>query len=63
MSPVSFNSDPHVIYDSLHGRWIMTEGQPGTATTPPGAGVNFGTGYIDYAISNTTDPTGTWHSD
>ncbi len=59
-NPVSFNSDPHVIYDSLHGRWIATEVSWDCDTT---GGSNFGTGYIDYAVSDTTDPNGTWHLD
>ena len=53
------NSDPRVIYDSLHGRWIGTEvswtcdgDQNGAAGDP--------FGYIDFIVSRTADPTGIW---
>jgi hypothetical protein len=59
-NPVTFSADPHVIYDSLHGRWIATEVSWDCDTS---GGSDFGTGYIDYAISSTTDPNGTWHVD
>ncbi len=52
------NSDPHVIYDSLHGRWIATEVSWDCDTSDPS--VNFGHGYLDLAVSETTDPTGFW---
>jgi hypothetical protein len=57
VSPVSFNSDPRVIYDSLHGRWVATEVSWDCETY---GGALFGHGYIDIAISNTADPTGGW---
>ena len=48
--PVSFNTDPHVIYDSLHGRWLMTEASWDCDTS---FGNAYGTGYIDFAVSRT----------
>ena len=54
--PVTFDSDPHVIYDSLHGRWIATEVSWDCDTSFG----DDGTGYLDFAISTTADPTGTW---
>ena len=53
---MTFDSDPHVIYDSLHGRWLATEVSWDCDTS---FGDN-GTGYIDFAVSRTADPTGTW---
>ena len=50
------DSDPHVIYDSLHGRWIATEVSWDCDTSD----VSFGHGYIDLAFSETTDPNGFW---
>jgi hypothetical protein len=53
------NSDPRVIYDSLHGRWIGTEvswtcdGNRDTVTDDP-------IGYLDFIVSRTADPTGLW---
>jgi hypothetical protein len=54
-----FNSDPRVIYDRLHGRWIGTEvswtcdgNENGTPDDP--------VGYIDFIVSRTADPTGIW---
>ena len=55
--PVTFNSDPHVIYDSLHGRWVATEVSWDCDNS---FGNLYGTGYVDFAISRTSDPTGTW---
>jgi hypothetical protein len=54
-----FNSDPRIIYDSLHGRWIATEVEWDCQSDPPGGAVN-GHGYIDIAVSTGSDPTGTW---
>lgn len=53
----TFDSDPRVIYDSVHSRWFATEvswdcERSGTA--------NFGNGYIDFAVSRNADPTGVW---
>lgn len=55
--PTTFDSDPHVIYDSLHRRWLATEV---SWDCQPGGGSLYGTGYIDFAISRTADPTGIW---
>jgi hypothetical protein len=54
------NSDPHVIYDSLHGRWLATEVSWDCLPGGPDGSSTFGTGYIDFAISRTADPTGVW---
>jgi hypothetical protein len=56
---LTFNSDPHVIYDSLHGRWLVTEV---SFDCQAGGGSTFGTGYLDFAVSQTNDPTGLWDS-
>ena len=56
----TFNADPRVIYDSLHGRWIATELSWDCAA---GVGVNGpfdGHGFIDFFVSQTADPTGVW---
>lgn len=49
--------DPHVIYDSLHGRWLMTMAGLQCGAT---ASADFGTGYLFFAISDTSDPTDFW---
>ena len=54
----TFDSDPHVIYDSLHGRWLATEVSWDCDASDPT--VQFGHGYIDFAVSRTTDPLGIW---
>lgn len=59
----TFDADPHVIYDSLHGRWLATEVSwdctPDLPTDPlPRA--QHGHGYFDLAVSRTSDPTGIW---
>jgi hypothetical protein len=48
--------DPHVIYDSLHGRWLMTVNGVACGTTTG----TFGSGYLFFATSDTIDPTGFW---
>ncbi len=55
--PVTFNTDPRVIYDSLHGRWLASETSYDCDTY---GGATFGHGYLDWAISDTADPTGLW---
>ena len=52
-----FNTDPRIIYDSLHGRWIATEVE---WDCEAGGGATNGHGYIDIAVSAGSDPTGTW---
>jgi hypothetical protein len=60
LPPVGFfDSDPHVIYDSLHGRWLATE-VSWDCDNVNDPNVQFGHGYLDFAVSRTTDPTGTW---
>jgi hypothetical protein len=49
--------DPHVIYDSVHGRWLMTVN--GVDCTPSDF-ATFGTGFLFFATSDTTDPSGFW---
>ncbi len=58
-SPATFDSDGRVIFDSLHGRWLATEVSWDCAIS---GGSNFGTGYVDFAVSRTSDPTGAWDS-
>jgi hypothetical protein len=50
--------DPHVIYDSVHARWLMTVN--GVDCTPSLPDETFGTGYLFFATSDTNDPTGFW---
>lgn len=45
--------DPQVIYDAISGRWFATA----VAIDTGGAG----TGHLYIAVSETDDPTGTWH--
>ena len=59
------DSDPRVVYDSLHGRWIATEVSWDCTPDPnpdPKFHADFGHGYLDIAISDTADPRGTWSS-
>ena len=49
--------DPHVIYDSLHGRWLLT--MDGFDCNS-GVDSTFGHGYLFFATSDTIDPTGFW---
>ncbi len=50
--------DPHVIYDSLHGRWLMDDGRPDLRSD---CGLQIvGTGFLFFATSDTSDPTGFW---
>ena len=50
-------SSPRVTYDAGHGRWLAVE-ESWDCTSDANAA--FGHGYIDLAVSRTTDPTGTW---
>jgi hypothetical protein len=52
----TFNAEPRVIYDALHGRWIATE----LSWDCDSSDVLFGHGYIDVLVSDTSDPTGAW---
>jgi hypothetical protein len=51
------DTDPHVVYDALHGRWIATEA---SWDCTPGGGATIGHGYVDIAVSNSADPRGLW---
>jgi hypothetical protein len=56
-----FDSNPRVIYDSLHGRFVASETSWDCHTASyPGDPAAFGHGYIDLAVSRTNDPRGTW---
>lgn len=50
--------DPHVVYDSLHQRWIAIEASFDCFTDDPKPTI--GTGYVDIAISDGPDPTKGW---
>ncbi|HEY7827236.1 MAG TPA: hypothetical protein VIB99_03320, partial [Candidatus Limnocylindrales bacterium] len=50
-------SSPRVIYDPLHGRWLAIEESWDCITS---GSTGFGHGFIDLAVSRTTDPTGVW---
>ncbi len=50
-------SSPRVMYDPVHARWLAVEESWDCISD---ANANFGHGYIDLAVSRTTDPTGTW---
>jgi hypothetical protein len=52
----TYNADPRVIFDSLHGRWVATELSWDCDTSD----VSFGHGYVDVMVSNTSDPLGAW---
>ncbi len=57
----TFDSDPRIHYDQHQRRWIATEVSWDCATdTFPGDTAAFGHGFIDYAISDTSDPLGGW---
>jgi len=56
-TPATRNTDPRVIFDSLHGRWILVEL---SFDCEAGGGAVFGHGYLDFAISETADPTAGW---
>jgi hypothetical protein len=53
----TFDSDPHVIFDALHGRWFATELSWDCLASDT---ATFGHGYVDFAASRTADPTGIW---
>ena len=50
-------SSPRVIYDPVHARWLAIEESWDCISD---ANASFGHGYLDLAVSRTTDPTGTW---
>ena len=57
-----FDRQPRVVYDSLHGRFVATETSWDCISDPSDQAfpADFGHGYIDLAVSRTSDPTGTW---
>ena len=46
-----------MIYDSLHGRWLMTMAGWDCGAA---ARATFGTGFLFFATSDTSDPTDFW---
>jgi len=57
IDPVTFNFDPRVIFDSLHGRWIATEVAFDCEDAFP---LGIGHGFLDIAVSNSADPLDQW---
>ncbi len=58
--PVTFGpfvTDPSCLYDAQTGHWIL---DVLTLDTFPATGNFTGTNHIDLAVSNTSDPAGTW---
>ena len=57
-----FDRQPRVVYDSLHGRFVATETSWDCFSDPldPVFPATFGHGYVDLAVSETSDPTGVW---
>src|SRR5664279_262426 len=53
------DTDPRVVYDPAHSRWVMTEASWDCTPDLPN-NVHFGHGFLDVAISDTADPTGAW---
>jgi len=50
-------SSARVVYDAGHGRWLAVEESWDCVSD---ANAQFGHGYLDLAVSRTTDPTRTW---
>ena len=60
----TWDSNAEVHFDTLRQRWIASELSWDCAlNTYPGDTAVFGHGYIDYAISDTSDPQGSWSFD
>ncbi len=60
----TWDSNAEVHFDTLRQRWIASELSWDCAqNTYTGDTAVFGHGYIDYAISDTSDPQGTWTFD
>jgi len=51
------NFDGRVVFDAAHQRWIAAETSWDCFS---GGGAYFGHGYLDFAISNSANPTGSW---
>ncbi len=45
------DSDPRILYDAIHGRWLASE-----------VSADCGTGHVRLALSDTGDPTLGWHT-
>ncbi len=59
----TFDSAPRIQFDTLRQRWIATEVSWDCSTGYQLSGQSapqFGHGYLDFAISRTADPLGTW---
>ncbi|HEY7936121.1 MAG TPA: hypothetical protein VID26_03230, partial [Candidatus Limnocylindrales bacterium] len=57
----TFDSDPRIHFDTLRQRWIASEVSWDCALYPfDGVTPSFGHGYLDFAISDTADPLGSW---
>ena len=57
----TFQSAPRVHFDTAHQRWIATEVAWDCGTDVfLNDTAKFGHGYLDYAISDTSDPLGSW---
>jgi hypothetical protein len=52
-----FVTDPKCLFDAATGRWFHTTL---TLDTDPKTGALVGTSHVDIAVSQTSDPTGTW---
>ncbi len=57
--PGDENADPRVMYDALHGRWIATEFTRTCDLDLNGVDNDPG-GLLDFLVSRTADPLGTW---
>lgn len=56
-----FDRQPRVVYDSLHGRFVITETTWNCDINAfPGDTALFGHGFADLAVSRTSDPNGAW---
>ena len=49
--------DPRVVYDSLHGRWLVLQAEFDCLA---GGDASVGWGYVDIGVSDSADPTGGW---
>jgi hypothetical protein len=52
-----FVTDPSCLFDAATGRWLL---DVVTLDTNPTNGAFVGSNHVDLAVSNTTDPMGTW---
>jgi hypothetical protein len=56
----TYDSDPRVHFDILRQRWVATDVSWDCFTAFTGNTAMFGHGNLDFAISDSTDPFGTW---